>query len=343
MLIKKRISVRHVFPFALAAVFGSATAAPAYSVKALGSLGGDSRAFSINDAGQIAGYSGLYAGPRNTIGHAFIYSGGKMKDIGALGGATSSGLGINRDGKLTGTSRDATSADKSYVYGNAVMTSIGSLGGRYSAGTAINVFGQVAGVSDLADGTSQHAYVYGSGGMKDLGTLGGRYSRANSINDAGQVVGYANLAGDASSHAFLYSGGKLQDLGTFGPAYASSQANDINNVGQIVGSATLSADPSVEHAFLYAAGIVTNLGPGRAVAINDAGQILLASGKLYYGGVTKDLNAMIDPASGWSIIEVADINNKGQIVGYGYKQNVGTQAIVLTPACGARGMPACPR
>lgn len=343
MSIRNHHALRSAFPLVCASLFGTAVAAPSYTVQALGTLGGDSRAFSINDAGKIAGYSGLYPGPQNKIGHGFVYYAGKLTDMGTLGGATSSGLGINAYGRVTGTARNASSLSRSQTYLAGAMTDIGSLGGQYSSGTAINVFGHVAGVSDLPNGVDQHAYLYKNGSMKDIGTLGGHYSWANAINDTGAVVGYSTVAGDAAMHAFLYSGGRLRDLGTFGAAHSSSEANDINNIGQIVGSVTLASDPSVRHAFVYSAGMFTDLGEGRAVAINDLGQVLLTGSRMYYGGVTHNLNTMIDAASGWTITEVADINRKGQIVGYGYKAGVGTRALLLKPICGAANskLPSC--
>ena len=65
----------------------------------LGTLGGStSYAFGINNAGQVTGYA-TTAG--DAAAHAFLYSGGKMIDLGSLGG-TSEGLALNNAGQVVG-------------------------------------------------------------------------------------------------------------------------------------------------------------------------------------------------------------------------------------------------
>ena len=44
-----------------------------------------------------------------------------------------------------------------------------------------------------------------------------------------------------------------------------------------------------------------------------------------------DLNDLIDPASGWVLTDVRDINNHGQIVGYGTSPQGHTHGFPLTP------------
>ena len=43
-----------------------------------------------------------------------------------------------------------------------------------------------------------------------------------------------------------------------------------------------------------------------------------------------DLNTLIAPGSGWILTEARDINDRGQIVGYG-QTTQGTRAFLLTP------------
>ena len=48
-----------------------------------------------------------------------------------------------------------------------------------------------------------------------------------------------------------------------------------------------------------------------------------------------DLNALIDPASGWTLVSAMSINGSGQIAGYGtLRENV--RAFLLTPLGKAR-------
>jgi probable HAF family extracellular repeat protein len=102
--------------------------------------------------------------------------------------------------------------------------------------------------------------------VTDLGTLGGDYSIGLGLNNAGQVTGWSNASAPAYVvHAFLYSNGQMTDLGTLGGS--QSFGSGINNAGQVTGYAALPlsmpSDPyavSVNHAFLYSNGQMTDLG-----------------------------------------------------------------------------------
>ncbi len=84
-----------------------------------------------------------------------------------------------------------------------------------------------------------------------------------------------------------------------------------------------------------------DLGAGSATGtgINAAGQVVgYASPRngnqrafLYDGGRMVDLNALIDPACGWTLTEAAGINDLGQIVGTGIDPSGRREAFLLTP------------
>jgi probable HAF family extracellular repeat protein len=168
----------------------------------------------------------------------------------------------------------------------------------------INNLGQVVGVrGNRAYRTAANKPI--NMATDDLGTLGGRDSVANAINDSGQVVGFSHKTADGMTfHAFRTAANKAinpatDDLGTLGGA--RSKAYDINKSGQVVGESYLT-DGTTTHAFFY-------------------------SGT----GAMQDLNHLIDPAGGWTLIAARGINDSGQIVGYGVNPAGQTRAFLLTP------------
>jgi probable HAF family extracellular repeat protein len=79
-----------------------------------------SRATGINNNGQIVGYSETLAS-FNTGGfdgqrHAFLYSGGTMKDLGTLGGVFSEAYGINDKGQIVGFSNPAVNSARKAAF-----------------------------------------------------------------------------------------------------------------------------------------------------------------------------------------------------------------------------------
>ena len=108
-------------------------AAAAQSLVHIGTLGGsESFAYSINDSGQVAGYT-LLAGDTET--RAFLYTGGAMQNLGTLGGTQSTGLAVNATGQVAGFS---TQPDDAYLtatlFSGGTVQDLGTLGGTFSQG-----------------------------------------------------------------------------------------------------------------------------------------------------------------------------------------------------------------
>jgi probable HAF family extracellular repeat protein len=213
-------------------------------MKDLGTLGGpSSKAFAINNSGQVAGYAET---SRNDY-RAFRYSGGTMNDIGALLEnrlPNSYGYSINDAGHVAGEARDSQwnlNSMSAFLYNGATAVTLGTLpGGQYASALALNDADQAVGYSDTAAGL-EHAFLYAGGVMSDLGTLGGNYSCAHAINNSNVIVGVAGIdpGDDNLNRAFIYAGGSMVDLNTLldasGTGWTLVQASDINDAGQIVG------------------------------------------------------------------------------------------------------------
>lgn len=136
----------------------------------LGTLGGDiSIASSINDAGQVVGFSELMPGGER---HAFITrpSGGGIRDLGSLGGSSSAAAGINEAGQVVGSASIPSGAPHAFITGpnGEGMTDLNSLvdvpGGIVLTGAvAINNVGQVIAIGVIPEPESYAMFLAGLG------------------------------------------------------------------------------------------------------------------------------------------------------------------------------------
>lgn len=270
---------------------------------AFDTLPAPSNAYAINASGQVVGWA-----DRGGRHYAFRTASNQTinpqtDDLGAGEGSTA--YGINDSGQVVGgygvghafrTGPNATF--------NAATDDLGNLGGGSATAQGINKSGQVVGVSTVS-ASVQHAFRTAPGAVidrnaDDLGTLGGTSSSARAVNDSGQVVGDSQVA-SGETHAFRTAANAAidpitDDLGTLGGPLSLARA--INGQGDVVGYSKV-ADQSI-HAFLYS------------------------------GTAMQDLNELIEPASGWMLLDAAGINHTGQIVGRGSHNGQG-RIFLLTP------------
>jgi probable HAF family extracellular repeat protein/YD repeat-containing protein len=164
--------------------------------------GTDAEAFAFGPAGSVVGATGTvnYGSyfditfvPQRAVG----WIGGRMVDLGTLGGTYSSPLSgggaVNRIGDVIGNSTTAAGDLHAFRWRLGRMTDLGTLGGTRSTVASVNDLGQVVGQSTTADGQT-HAFLWSNGRMIDLGTMGGSASSAADINDHGQIVGTVTRA-----------------------------------------------------------------------------------------------------------------------------------------------------
>jgi probable HAF family extracellular repeat protein len=261
--------------------------------------GNTSIPFSINNAGQVVAIGNndipdpFALFPSLTQMRTFVWQDGQVQDIGTLGGPDAipgPGCDNQRPGVIVGQSYVSFTQNPAsgiptldpFLWDNGTMTDLGNLGGTNSAAQCINNHGQVIGISSLPGDVIRHAFLWENGRMQDLGTLGGSLSEAQWINDFGDIVGSADLPTPGLHDAVLWKNGRIHDLGTV-PGDPCSRAYGINSRGQVVGGA------SSCHAFLH------------AFVWQD-------------GGPMMDLNALIQPETGYQLTNAVDINNRGEIV-----------------------------
>ncbi|MEZ2234613.1 DUF3466 family protein [Microcoleus sp.] len=181
---------------------------------------------------------------------------------------------INNSGQVVGRYLGENWIDNAYVWENGQRTDLGYLGGISSLASDINEAGQIVGWFRTTP-EKFNPFLWQNGKMIDLGTLGFN-GGAQGINNRGQVVGYSGLA-LGITHAFQWKNGNMIDLGTL-PGYNGSTAYDINDVGQAIGYSSNNITQQ-ERATLWSNGQVTDLGTlggnkTAAVDINNKGQVV---------------------------------------------------------------------
>ncbi|MEQ8766501.1 MAG: hypothetical protein RL885_21485 [Planctomycetota bacterium] len=325
------------------------TEAQLFEVTDLGVLptGRDSWAYGLNDQGQVVGTSTV--GGTSTT-HAFLWQNGVLTDLGVLPcGQQSWAVDINEAGLIAGDSEVCFSLSP----GRRIFTSDGStltdlqFGQTRTYARDIDEQGRIVGTIDtgaLIDFRPvTHAVFWNGQSDVDLGTLGGTFSRANALNESTQIVGGSGVSRNGGYHAFLWENGTMVDLGTLGGR--NSEALDIDGRGRIVGWAD---DASrTRRAFLLASGQMQDLGElgggsSEAWSIASTGRIVgvapNAEGRprafLFdprRSGLI-DLNDRVSTSSPWTLVQAADINSRGDIVGWAADGAGAQRAVLLTKA-----------
>jgi probable HAF family extracellular repeat protein len=228
-----------------------------------------------------------------------------------------------------------------FIYSDGIVTAIPRPSGAFSTEARdVNDSGDATGTFSF--GTSTSAFLFRNGALDAIGTLpGDDISHARAINNVGQIVGTSIRQQPNLARPFLYEEGEMRPLSdSFGSAF------DINESGQVAGTYS-------DHAFLYSNGVLTDLGalPGdtfsTALAMNNHGDVIGRSGSRFF--IVRDFAMMalvnlIWPSAGWSLVDVWDINDRGQIAGTAAFLPDGShaflyQAVLLTPTNDVQPVP----
>jgi probable HAF family extracellular repeat protein len=246
--------------------------------------------------------------PFDSPTHAFLWKNGQMKDIhSALGGAAQpeSVAGDVNDAGLVVGSAGPIAKQRPYLYDSQSgdVEFLDPLPGHAMAfGSAVNGAGHALGTSLDANWADDHVFLYANGQMQDRGAA----TWARGLNASDTIVGSKIFPGAPTTTAYRQlAGGDFENLGlTAHPGYKGSHGLGVNDEDVVVG-----------HSF--------NSGSTPFRAFVDFPKSKAEPG-------WHDLQNVTVNAAGWVLESASDINNSGQIVGYGSFQGQ-TRAFLLTP------------
>ncbi|ACV26927.1 DUF3466 family protein [Kangiella koreensis] len=296
-----------------------------------------SEAVGINSSGIAVGYANQLSEVEQENGNtviqeklfAIIFDGGIEKLIEKDNLSQTRVSDINDSNLIVGygmfdvdTEDDNEAVDRGFVYNNNDQTyfmvpSLADDVSRKSYMTAINNSGKAIGFADAivpnsGQFTIQSFIVDANNNfsISEIPTVDNRATFAHGINIHDEVVGSVYISGTRDNQeAFYYdaqSGSEeLTFLGFLRSDFTDSRARAINDNRQIVGRALVSAPTLNEFAAF-----------------------------IYEDEEMKNLNELIPCNSGWKLTEATDINNAGQIIGFGAKDGE-IRAFRLDPTGGA--------
>lgn len=243
-------------------------------------------------------------------------------------GELSPGLGseanaINNNGRTIGRALKASDLQyRQVVWNDLALTEFDHCcSGFLPTLRAINLSGEVVGDHFATRDDSLPVYWRADGTSFYLpGLSANGFGYANAINDAGQIGG-ASLDASLDVHGMIWDRNfQFRDIGFLGqPASGFKRltiVQGINGAGQAVGYGLVG---SQDNAFVWRSGTYTNLGPGRATHVNDAGLIAgFAPGFIpvvWKGGVRSNLKALGGGRTAYGH-QVNGINAAGDLVGF---------------------------
>lgn len=289
-----------------------------YSITNLGTLGESSYAYGLNNNGEVVGTS-------YSLGNATAFIWNEANGIVSLGLSSSTAYAINNSGTIVG----GTGSQAFYGSNGSYSITDGGQYPNYHPHVAYDINDNGLAVVVREIGTHQSLIWDGSGLFQEFGKPGGEDAYA--INNNGVIAAHSEFAYGANPTGTLYyPDGTYTDIG-------GRTAYDVNDSLVAVGADTNG------NAFIWdSIGGYQNLGKlfgwdTSLFAVNEEGIAVGAmaqsphfSAALYDGNSLVDLNSLINPSLGWHLTSAQDINDFGQIVGWGEINGV-TSAFLLTP------------
>jgi len=344
------------------------TPQPYYTVTPLGYA--SSFAPYLNDRGQISLTAGDASGFKALLWQPRVRNGtdGLPYAIPKLPGFRfNQGMRINNRGQIVGTNfnrgdRIGDGTSQGFLWTprrpngtSGTATGLDPFpGGTHSVAWAINDARQIVGASDLpgaglgADGIpSSQPTLWQRGVPHEIADA--EFGSGYAINRHGAIAGvgaftartYQGMIWTPSvSNGIAGTARNVAEVG--GPDYQGpGVTQDINDRGEAVGSALFDWDPVAatggeRHGYLWSGATVTDLGAGELPgAINNAGVAVggtgVTTGALYRNGIRTHLRHFVSPAEGWWVGATADINEREQLVGFGWSPANGNSLILMTP------------
>lgn len=335
-----------------------------WEIHSLGTFGGDQSAGrNLNDAGQVVGWAMTEPRvtdpnqPPQSIGAAFISApnGGALTEI-AIPGAYLHATAINEAGQVVG---DASIPN---VGSRAFVTDAGGTNPRFTLNARardINNVGQTLWdfeypyYKSVVGPTNQPAGSEGVGLVEvnvlpSTLPLADRFVYSTALNDVGQVS-VTSYGWESASHPAVpqvaYRWSEYEGAIPLVTAPDYSNAHNLNDIGQVVGTwndnglnqTFVTRRHSTDLVMLPTLGFINF-----PIDINNYSQVVgmhYYENDMQYAYVTApfmvhreiNLDALHEVAdAGWTRLEVAAINNRGQITGYGFI-NDANRAFLLTP------------
>lgn len=297
-----------------------------YTIQKLPPLEGDldAGAYSLNDVGQAAGYSG---------NRAVIWTAGVPRNIQTIGASYSVAFGINLSGQAAGDISSAGTNSGAFFWSGSSMNRIIPPYGFVYEAYAINDAGAVVGTSSGTGG-----FKWQNGSFEELSFLPGDYSsRPVVINNLG-MIGGSSAGSTAGVRPVVWLTPSTPQL--ISVPGGQGRVWGINNSGVAVGDAGVFS--TLPFAWNASQGVrmlplPNGASRGSAWAVNDAGVIIGHAGQAVIWrsntageyAVETVADRLVD-GTGWSNLSLYGINSSGQIAGEGLLNGV-WHGFILTP------------